>query len=163
MYNVDEFRKKCDLLLDNAEKDGNQDCVDKFQRIKKFLSDDNCFVGARKVFVSFVLENLGYSDDEIKNIYNYFNGYEMVEGMLEYVDDNGNLVQYETLVNPKIESYYKFVKGSIFKYNAIENDYYSLFDDRWVYDGSIQRKIDDLGYDYDSIKCIVKSDSLRRR
>ena len=65
--------------------------------------------GARKVFVSFVLENLGYSSYEIKYIYNYFNEYEMVEGMLEYVDDNGNLVQYETSVNLKVESYYKFI------------------------------------------------------
>ena len=157
------FRNKCDLLLDNAKKNDNQDNVDKYQRIKNFLSDDNCFVGARKIYVSFVLENLGYNDDEIKNIYNNFNGYEMVEGTLEYVDNNGNLVQYETLVNPKVESYYKFDNGSIFKYNAIEKDYYLLFDDKWVYDGSIQKKIDDLGYDYDLVKCIVKSDLLKHR
>ena len=163
MYSVDMFRNKCDLLLDNAKKNGNQDSVDRFQKIKNFLFDDNCFVGARKIYVSFVLENLGYNDDEIKNIYNYINEYEMVEGILEYVSEDGNLVQYETLVNPKVECYYKFVNGSIFKYNAIEKDYYLLFDDKWVYDGSIQKKIDDLGYDYDLVECIIKSDSLRRR
>lgn len=163
IYNIDEFRNKCDLLLDAARKNDNQDSVDKFQKIKKFLSADNCFVDARKIYVSFVLENLGYNNDEITKIYNYFNEYGMVDGILEYVDDSGQLVQLETLVNPKIESYYKFAKGFIFKYNTIERDYYSLFDGRWVYDGDIQRKIDDLGYDYDSIKCIVKDDLLRRR
>ena len=147
---------KCDLLLDRAKKDDTQQIIDKFERIKQFLSDDNCFVGARKIFVSFVLGNLGYNNDEIAKIYSYFNGYEMVEGILEYVDDNGEIVQLETLVNPKIECYYRFAKGSVFKYNVIERDYYSFFDGRWIYDGDLQKKIEDLGYDYDLIKCIPK-------
>lgn len=162
-YNIDDFRNKCDILLENAKKNGNQDVISRFERIEKFLSDDNCFVGARKVFVYFVLENLGYNDDEIKNIYNYYNGYEMFDGILEFVDDNGELIQIKTLVNPKIESYYKFVKGPVFKYNTIERDYYYLFDGKWIYDGGLQMKIDNLEYDYDLIKCIVKDDLLRRR
>lgn len=163
MYSLVTFRSKCDVLLKNAIDEGDQICINKYKKIKSFLSNDDCFKGVDDLFIVYVLDNLGYNINQINEFVDIVKRVELFDGILEYTDSNGNLVQIETLVNPEFEGYYKFNKGPIFKYNSVDKKFYMLVDDTWVYDGGLERKFDDSGSDYVSIDCVLKDDSLRRR
>ena len=163
MYNLDTFRSKCDVLLKDAVDKGEQGSIDKYSEIKNFLSSDDCFRNADNLSIVYVLDSLGYNIDQTNEFLDIVKQIELFDGILEYTDNNGNLVQIETLVNPRFEGYYKFNKGPIFKYNSVDKKFYMLVDDIWVYDGGLDRRFDDSGSDYVSIDCILKEDSLRRR
>ena len=163
MYSLDTFRSKCDVLLKDAVDKGDQVSIDKYSEIKSILSSDDCFRNVDNLFIVYVLDSLGYNIDQINEFLDIAKQIELFDGILEYTDNNGNLVQIETLVNPEFEGYYKFNKGPIFKYNSVDKKFYMLVDNTWIYDGGLERRFEDSGSDYVSIDCFLKEDSLRRR
>ena len=105
MHSLDMFRNKCDVLLKDAIDKGDQICIDKYNKIKKILSSDDCFKDVDDLFIVYVLDNLGYNIDQINEFVDIAKQIELFDGILEYTDNNGNLVQIETLVNPEFEGY----------------------------------------------------------
>ena len=152
MDNLNTIRSRCDLLLAAANVSGDKKRVDKLIEVQKFLSDDNCFSSVNEVDCTYFLLRLGYDFDEAKQIYDSFNTVQTVLGVLEYIDKNGNLHQFEAMLCPDVEDYYMFNNGLIFKFNNKSNKFYSLVDGDWVHNGGLQKKFYSSEYDYERIK-----------
>lgn len=160
---LQSIRSRCSMLLAAAVINDDKKRIKKLSEIEKFLKNDNCFVGASSIDSMYVLLELGYNLDQVNEIYNSFNQIDVLSGLLEYVDESGNVVSVEALLCPSIEDYYKFKDGMIFKFNKNEQCFYYLIDGKWKYNGELQRKFYDTSYDYDSIGYkIITKDSPRR-
>lgn len=162
MDDMMSIRSRCDILLENAIANNDQQRIKQMQAINKFLRNDNCFVAMDKEFCLFLLMQLGYSEEQAIQIYDAFNNVEFYDGTLEYVGDNGELVILNSLLNPEVEEYYRFVRGNVFKYNKMEDKFYAFSNGRWEFDADLERKFYDVGYDYVSIKCHINKKNIGR-
>lgn len=163
MDDLNIIRKRCDILLAAANNCGDKKRFDELKKIKKFLENDKCFMETDEFTVTYTLADLGYTLEQANDIYEYFNRVGILPGLLEYTDNEGNVIQIEAMLSPDVEDYYKFDNGNIFKFDNKKQKFYSLNNGKWVYDAELQRKFYDSGYNYERISYkITKKDSPRR-
>lgn len=163
MDDLKTIRNRCDILLAAANVSGDAILINKLNKVKEFLKNDNCFVGVDTKTARYNLLRLGYDFDQADEIYNYYNKVEVFSGLLEFSDNEGNLIQVEAMLSPSVEDYYIFDNGLIFKLNNKNNNFYYLSDGKWIYDAELQRKFYDSGYNYDRIFYKKKSSDSPRR
>lgn len=163
MDDLKTIRNRCDVLLAAANVSGDGILINRLNMVKDFLKDDNCFVGVDTKTARYNLLRLGYDFDQADEIYNYYNKVEVFSGLLEFSDNEGNLIQVEAMLSPSVEDYYIFDNGLIFKFNNKNNNFYYLSDGKWIYDAELQRKFYDSGYNYERIYHKKKSNDSPRR
>lgn len=162
MESLETIRNRCDILLAAAKTSNNEERVELLTRVKEFLKNDNCFVGAYKY--RYYLLALGYDFDQINEVYDYYNDIKVFLGLLEYTDKNGNVCQKEAMLCPSVEIYYIFDNGIIFKLNKNNHMFYSLVDGNWVYDVDVERMFYDAQYNYKPIKySMIENDISKKK
>lgn len=152
MTNLKKIIERCDVLLAAANMSNDKKRIEQLNEIKKFLSDNNCFVNTDKIKCTYYLLRLGYDFDEADEIYDEFNKVQEFFGVLEYIDSNGKLFMQHAILKPNVEDYFMFDNGIIFKFDNKKNKFYLLLDGEWVYDGSLQRKFYSSEYSYVRLK-----------
>lgn len=152
MSDLKQLRDRCDMLLAAANVSGDTKRINQLNEIKQFLAREDSFLKVDQVKCIYFLVRLGYDFEEANEIYNKFNKIELLPGILEYTDNKGNVFQKEALLCPKIDDYYMFDNGLIFKFDNMEKKFYALINGQWVHDGSIQKKFYSSEYNYERIK-----------
>ena len=160
MITVEQILEDCERALRTAEENGDEQktrllikCKERFSDGKGFnrktVSDDTLFLAAC----------FNYPVDKIIKIREYLEDSFKVKGILYVLGRDGREYPEEVWLDPEVEGYYQFLPhGPVCKI-AVVNKYFSqtyiLRDGEWVYDGSLQKKFDDTGYDYVALRCEI--------
>lgn len=159
MVDIAFIRSRCDELLKQAIEQGDEVRIERLKICKKAFAEDNCFSDdkSRKNWMHVVM-NLELSHEEINEFREYLENRSKVKGILYVLDSKDREYPVEVILDPKREGYYQFKNGPVCKKRFMNGGFYDtyvLFDGQWVYDGSLERKFEDLGYDYEDLRCEI--------
>ena len=157
MITVEQILEDCERELQIARENGDARKIDLLLECKERFSDGKGF--NRKTVSDdtlFLAACFDYPIDKIIKIREYLEDSFKVKGILYVLGRDGREYPEEVILDPEVEGYYQFLPhGPVCKIVS-ENKYvfqtYSLCDGKWVYDASLEKKFDDPGYDYETLR-----------
>ena len=157
MITVEQILEDCERELRTAKETGDTwqikrllNCKERFSDGKGFnrktVSDDTLLLAAC----------FDYPIDKIIKIREYLEDSFKVKGILYVLGPDGQEYPEEVILDPEVEGYYQFLPHGPVCKTVWVNEYvceaYTLCDGEWVYDGSLQKKFEDPGYDYETLR-----------
>ena len=160
MITVEQILEDCERELQIARENGDTRKIELLLKCKERFSDGKGF--NRKTVSDdtlFLAACFDYPVDKIIKIREFLEDSFKVKGILYVLDRDGREYPEEVWLDPEMEGYYQFLPhGPVCKI-AVVNKYFSqtyiLCDGEWVYDGSLQKKFEDTGYDCVDLRCEV--------
>lgn len=157
MITVEQILEDCDRALRIATESGDALRVERLLKCKARFSDGKGF--RRKTVwqdLTLLAVCFDYSVDKFRELQEYLEDSFKVKGILYVLGSDGREYPEEVILDPEVERYYQFLKhGPVCKIVTVnERVYqtYKLCDGEWVYDASLEKKFDDLGYDYETLR-----------
>lgn len=154
MLTLEMIRTRCRELLAQAESEGNERNIWRFQGLSKALQEDDCFTNheKRKMIQFPFLYWMDFPREEKEEFFRHIEEASRFPGILHCPDGNGKTVPVKAILEPSVEYYCQFSNGTICKIREETNFYYLNRDGRWVYDGSLQRWFEDAQYSYETLR-----------
>lgn len=157
MIDLEMIRTRCDELLQAAMESGDKKRIERLLLCKEKFAEEDCFSEEKqRQNWRHMVFNLEFSHEEIEEFREYLENRTKVKGLLYTIGSDGREYPEEVILDPKNEGYYQFKHGPVCKKRFTGGGFYDtyvLFDGRWVYDGSLERKFEDTGYEYIDLRC----------
>ena len=157
MITVEQILEACDRELPIAWEHGDALKVKRLLECKARFSNGKGFQ-RKTVWVDLTLLAVcfDYSIDEFIKIQESLEDSFKVKGILYTFGPDGREYPEKVILDPEVEGYYQFLPhGPVCKIVTV-NEYvsqtYRLRDGKWVYDASLEKKFDDPGYDYETLR-----------
>lgn len=157
MITVEQILEDCDRELPVAMESGDTLRVKRLLECKERFSDGKGFQ-RETVWQDLTLLDVcfGYSVDKFIELQEYLESSFKVKGILYVLGPDGQQYPEEVILDPEVEGYYQFLPHGPVCKTVWVNEYvcetYTLCDTGWVYDGSLQKKFEDPGYDYETLR-----------
>ena len=157
MITLEQILEDCDRALRIATESGDALRVERLLKCKARFSDGKWFkrktVADDTLWLGFCLD---YPIDKIIKIREYLEDSFKVKGILYVLGSDGREYPEEVILDPEVEGYYQFLPhGPVCKIVTVNENVsqtYKLWDGEWVYDASLEKKFDDPGYDYETLR-----------
>ena len=157
MITVEQILEDCERELRAAKETGDARRIGRLLKCKARFSDGK---GFNRKTVSDDALLLGacfdYPVDKIIKIREYLEDSFKVKGILYVLDRDGREYPEEVILDPEVEGYFQFLPhGPVCKIVTVNEHVartYSLCDGKWEYDASLEKRFDDPGYDYETLR-----------
>lgn len=80
MKAIDILRERCKSKMLEASKGNDNELIDMLDQIDTFLINDRCFLRINRISALYILELLGFSDEEADLMYDELISYENIKG-----------------------------------------------------------------------------------
>lgn len=138
MYSIENLRKRCDELLEQAIQEKNSFRIQWLQEAKEMLAEDDCFQKRDDRAIFFLVSRLKFKAAEAWDIVQYHNPIPVYIGRLTAHLPDQKITTPEVILVPSMEDYGYFVGRCFYKTKG--DNYYSLWnDDHWHYDPELER------------------------